>query len=307
MDIPELPKKSLKETFPLSEEIKSELKDARLIDENGRSLYCNSAVDVNVGDLITHSHQLRSGSIKIYFNITNEDLHCLKELVRLELPFAQYITDISPLAESTTLVSLEMDTCVELEDVSSLEYSIITILRLCRCTELTDISVLGKMSCLTTLTLDYSHKIEDISSLGKSTSLTSLSLVGTSVRDVTSLAESTSITTLILSNCLRLIDIGSLGEMKKLTTLVARNCGSLSHIVGLGRSKSIANLDLSHCTLVMDVSALGDIPTLISLSLGSCINITDVSALKNVPLLNLRGCVRIAYYTSVPHADISRY
>jgi Leucine-rich repeat (LRR) protein len=307
MDIPELPKKSLKETFPLSAEIKSALKDEGLIDENGRSLYCNSDVDVNIGDLITHSHQLPTGSIRLQFSIRNSDLCCLTEFTKLELAFTQYITDISPLAEFTALVSLEMNTCVGLEDVSSLEYSNIIDLSMYRCIELTDIAALGKMRYLTTLTLDYSHKIEDISSLGKSTTLTNLSLVGTSVRDVTSLAESTSITVLNLSSCYRLTDVKPLGEMKKLTTLTARNCNALSHIVGLGRSTSIVRLDLSYCTLVMNVSALGVIPTLDVLSLGSCINITCVDALKRVKTLNLRGCVRIADYTSVPHAITDRH
>lgn len=140
-------------------------------------------------------------------------------------------------------------------DLGSRAFAGVHTLDLTRCSEISDVSMLGHIH---TLILSGCEKISDVSALGNVHTL-----------DLT---------------CCRIRDVSMLGRNH---TLILAGCSGIKDVSTLG---GVHTLDLTGCDQIKDVSALGSVHTLV---LFGCYRIEDVSALRNVHTLDLSYCSKV--------------
>ena len=253
-DVSSKPKKSLKESIPLTSDVLQTLGSSGYIDNDNRAKYSWGTAEQ--GDLITYSHQLPP-NLELY-KIDFEDLSPLRHVQYLTLTCCKLINDLSPF-RGGSIVKLVLYRCKAVTDVSAL--SDINNVSLYGCTGVTDVSSLQGVSVLS---LDLCTSITDITALGKSKSLRMLSLTDcTGITDISSLGESSTITYLCLNGCTGIVDVSALVRCKTLNKLDMTRC-LVEDVNVLGGCQSLVELDISNCYRVVDISSLrgGNIKTL---------------------------------------------
>ena len=259
-DVSSKPKKSLRESIPLTPDVLHALFIRDYIDgDDGRAKYSWGTAEK--GDLITHSHQLPS-KVKLG-NTDVKDLSSLRHVPDLWLGSRYSINDLTPLRDGS-IVKLVLYRCKAVTDVSAL--SDINNVSLYCCTGVTDVSPLQGVA---KLSLTCCTSITDITALGKSKSLRKLSL----------------------SNCTGITDISSLGESNTITYLNLRGCTGITDVSALVRCKTLTKLDMPDC-LVEDVNVLGDCQSLVELNITGCSRVVDISSLEggNIKTLYATYC-----------------
>ena len=186
------------------------------------------------------------------------------EIVNSRWVNSNSISDLSPLADLTSLTLLELDD----NNISS-------------------ISSLSNLTSLTTLTLD-DNNISSISSLSNLTSLTQLWLPGNDISDISSLSNLTSLTGLSLASN----DISSISSLSNLTSLTSLQLQSnnISSISSLSNLTSLTELHLPGNN-ISSISALSNLTSLTYLTLqGNDISsISSLSNLTSLTTLDLRS------------------
>jgi hypothetical protein len=185
------------------------------------------------------------------------------------LPYRERIT---LLMKTTRQLSLDLNSCSEIVDVSVL--ADIHTLDLRNCYSILDVSLLGGVY---ELNLSGCLRVVNVIALGQAYKL---NLRMSNVVDVSALGR---VHTLKLSHCQRLIDVSALGQVHDL------NISYCANIVDVSALGGVHTLNLYDCIGVVDVSALGQV---YDLNLGNT-NVVDVSALGGVHTLNLSGCQRV--------------
>lgn len=267
----------------------------------------------HVHSLVLHGHKLKDLSIFSHnttLDLTEcegvEDISPLAksstlETLRLE---STKIADISPLAESKTLVTLDLWECSEITDISPLcNIPTLTHLVLSRCYGITDISSLEKAQALESLELACCYNITDVSSLANCSSLTYLQLSSSHGVENVSTFASSNIERLEIDGCTKIADVDVAALAKsKITYLDLSFCTDITDVSSLGESKTLETLVLNDCTGIADVSALGKSTSLKKLYLIGCTGLTSVSSLENIENIWLKGCTGVTDYSAVTHA-----
>jgi internalin A len=188
-------------------------------------------------------------------------------------------------AEETRAVLLDLSGKTETSEFSGLEalnrlppelehLASLLSLNLSWCKDLTDISLLSRLTSLRSLDLSYCDQLRgDLTSLGRLTSLQSLNLWGCSLTgDLAPLAALTSLQSLNLGVCMRLS--GNLSPLTGLTSLQSlhlKYCEQLSDLSPLAGLTLLQWLGLSYCHGVHTFAPLQSLmPTLKELYLFDC-------------------------------------
>ena len=158
--------------------------------------------------------------IKLLGGVVNTDLSSLADanIVKLGLIGCSGITDVSVLAESSTIEELYLTGCSGIRDVSPLaKLKTLKKLYLSGCHRVTDISSLGKLPVLEELCLTWCMGITSVSGLETSKTLKTLQLGQTSVKDISVLGSNNSLRTVDLRGC---CDITGCYLLKEVTFIV---------------------------------------------------------------------------------------
>lgn len=163
MEIPCSPKKSVKDEYPLSDEILEALTIRGYIVE-GRATY--ESKNTKKGDIVFYSRQLPESLNLSCTYIT--DVSCLARspIKSLDLGYCTTVRDISPLAEIVSLEKLTLLDCTGIVDVSALgELPSLRYLNLTGCTGIKDVVVLARIKSLNSLYLKGCTGITNVSML----------------------------------------------------------------------------------------------------------------------------------------------
>ena len=217
---------------------------------------------------------------------------------QLSLDGCTGITDISHLAQLSSLQLLHLTCCTGITDISHLaQLSSLQELYLACCTGITDISHLAQLSNLQRLGLDGCTGITDISHLAGLSSLQSLGLDGcTGITNISHLAQLCSLRLLHLNGCTGITDISHLAQLSNLLRLDLEGCTGITDISHLAGLSNLQWLDLEGCTGITDISHLAQLSSLKWLYLNGCTGITDIShlaGLSSLQSLYLDGCTGI--------------
>ena len=226
------------------------------------------------------------------------------------------VSDISNLSALTNLETLYLDNnnitdinsiseLIKLEDLVLSRNNIIDISALKDLINI-DISVLEGLANLTTLSLGYNREISDFSVLGKLTNLRELTLRHNMIGDISMLGSLTNLTYLDLySNGIK--DISILGNLTQLTYLDLGFNSMIDDISILENLTNLTSLSL-YFTGISDINVLENLGSLSWLELGAT-NISDISVLANLTNLQTLGLQDTAIddYSSVSFVSDLRY
>lgn len=153
----------------------------------------------------------------------------LPQLEKVILKDCTQITDISPVADLTNLMHLEMNYAPELVDIKPLAgLTRLKVLDL-KSTRIQDLKALARLSDLEWLYISDSKRLNDISPLKNLTNLRILSLDGCKgVRDITVLSNLTKLTILSLRGLEEISDISNLSSLTQLRNLYLQRCKKIS-------------------------------------------------------------------------------
>jgi len=191
-----------------------------------------------------------------------ESLNGLENCMNLKRLYLQYhlFSDISPLANLTNLIELNLSFNQNICDISPLVELIQLKYLYLNENGITDISPLANMTQLIVLEL-YSNPIENINAVESMTDLEVLTL-----------------------NCLQSGDISPLSEIRQLYRLVLRSC-QITDITPLTNLSNLNSLDLSDNSIT-DISSLAGLINLNDIRLSDN-QIVDISALENLTELTI--------------------
>jgi hypothetical protein len=183
----------------------------RTLEENGYKL--------EDGSPILYLSQIPK-EISLYRSVDNTDLSSLADanIKVLGLRNCSCITDVSVLAESSTIETLYLNGCNGIRDVSPLAgLKTLKTLYLSGCQHITDVSALGKLPALEHLHLTWCIGITSVSGLETSKSLKTLHLGWSGVEDVSVLGHINTLCTVDLRGCK---DVTGASLLKKVTLMV---------------------------------------------------------------------------------------
>ena len=269
-----LPRKSLRESVPLTKEICDLLERYNYIHNGVLTKGPHRGERAILSDQLPGEVHLPSSDIV--------DVSWLIHVEKLDLSRCYHVVDLSPF-ERGTVKSLTLDWCERIKDVSPLAG--ITHLNLNSCFNITGIASLAK-GCVKSLILST---LAEISSLKDSTTLKTLKIFcGITTAELVTLTGISTLTELWLSDGRRIDDISSVAS-SNIQIFHMYLCDVLKDVSPLANSKTLKCVVLKN-SQIEDVSALGTIPTLESLNLTGSMYITDVSMLQNVKILYLDEC-----------------
>jgi Leucine-rich repeat (LRR) protein len=190
------------------------------------------------------------------------------------------ISDLSPIANCTSLQNLSIWQCSELDDISPLTscpglqhldlyycdnlHSITALanctqlshLELHRCEGVKDISELSACTLLNFLDLESLKDLEDISPLGSCSLINHLDLQGcVGITDISTLRLLSLLSYLDLSG-MNVVDITPLAECKELHDLRLIFCSKVTDITALGACTKLRKVDLTHCPALHQASQI---------------------------------------------------
>jgi len=269
-----LPRKSLRESVPLTKEICDLLERYGYIRNGVLTKGPHRGERAILSDQLPTAIHLPSSDIS--------DVSWLIHVEKLDLSKCYNLVDLSPF-ERGTVKSLTLDWCGRIKDVSPLAG--ITHLDLRSCFNITGVASLAK-GCVKSLILST---LNEISSLKDSTTLKTLKIFwAITTAELVTLTGISTLTELWLSDGRRIDDISSVAS-SNIQTFRMHLCEALKDVSPLANSRTLKYVSLIN-SQIEDVSVLGTIPTLESLDLTGSMYITDVSMLQNVKTLYLNEC-----------------
>ena len=269
-----LPRKSLRESVPLTKEICDLLERYNYIRNGVLTKGPHRGEKAILSDQLPAEIHLPSSDIA--------DVSWLIHVEKLDLSSCYHLVDLSPF-ERGTVKSLTLNWCERIKDVSPLAG--ITHLDLNSCFNITGVASLAK-GCVKSLILST---LNEISSLKDSTTLKTLKIYcAITTAELVTLTGISTLTELWLSDGRRVDDISSVAS-SNIQTFRMNLCEALKDVSPLANSRTLKCVSLVN-SQIEDVSALGMIPTLESLNLTGSMCITDVSMLQNVKILYLNEC-----------------
>ncbi|HCK99997.1 MAG TPA: hypothetical protein DHW42_07850 [Candidatus Marinimicrobia bacterium] len=210
-----------------------------------------------------------------------ESLNGLENCMNLQRMDFQYhlFSDLSPLANLTNLIELNLSFNQNICDISPLVKLIQLKYLYLNANGITDISPLANMTQLIVLEL-YFNPIENINAVESMTNLEVLTLNGLQSGDISPLAELRQLYRLVLRSC-QITDITSLTNLSNLNSLTLSD-NSITDISSLAGLINLNDIRLNDNQIV-DISALENLTELTILQLYDN-NITDI-----LPLVNNSG------------------
>ena len=253
----------------------------------GMSLSVNAATDSN-GNIIFPDQNLKAALIPLGIDTSNDGEISVGEarLVSSLNLARKNVTDLSGIEYFENLNNLNLGYNSNLSNISILgKLTNLTTLYLNN-NNISDISSLDKLTNLRALHLN-NNRISNISSLGKLTNLTNLILYYNNISDISSLNTLTNLTTLCLDNN-NISDVSSLYNLTHLATLYLHN-NSISDISSLSNLTNLTFLTLQYNN-ISDISSLGKLTNLIDLGLKNnrITNISSLGKLTNLMRLDLQ-------------------
>ena len=274
-----LPRKSLRESVPLTKEILEALEDRGYISDGVLTKGDHS------GERPIYSDQLPPEIDLSNTDIT--DVSCLIYVDKLTLRHCGSLVDLSPFAKGTVR-DLNLSYCWSVTDVSALRY--VSEIDLTGCRYVTNVASL-RSGCVETLKLGF-ITVRDIASLKGSTTLKYIELYkGVDNVDVAALTSIPTLTTLKIYNCYTVTDISPVAS-SNIEKFFTQGCCGIVDISSLDKNKTLKRVTF-RASNVVDVSALGHLQELEYVDLSWNLKIVDVSMLYNVKTLKLSGCKSI--------------
>ncbi|MET4922270.1 leucine-rich repeat domain-containing protein [Streptomyces sp. PSRA5] len=259
--------------------------------------------------------------------------HLAPVLRALHLDRCSGLTDLTPLAEYTWLISLDLGGCSGIDDLTPLgRLTALESLRLHRCRKVKDIGPLLKLRVLRRLDLSMTG-VQSVAGLGAALpGLESLSLQGcrglrdirplsglrrlatldlgwTGIKDLSALTDVGAITELDLTSCAHLTTLQGIAEMPRLRVLRMDKVRRLRSLDGLGHHPDVTELILTECDELQDLRAIAGLPGLTTLELALCERLTSVAgveALTRLDLLRVRDCMALSDFSSLAGAPAPR-
>ncbi|MFC8826301.1 leucine-rich repeat domain-containing protein [Streptomyces sp. NPDC057137] len=259
--------------------------------------------------------------------------HLAPVLRALHLDRCTGLTDLTPLAEYTRLISLDLGGCSGVDDLAPLTaLTALESLRLHRCRKVKDIGPLLKLRALRRLDLSMTG-VASVSGLGAALpDLESLSLQGcrglrdirplsglrrlatldlgwTGIKDLSALTDVGAVTELDLTSCTHLTTLKGIDAMPRLRVLRMDKVRRLRSLDGLGHHPDVTELILTECDQLTDLRAISGLPGLGTLELALCERLTSVAgveALTRLELLRVRDCMALSDFMSLAGAPAPR-
>ncbi|CAJ16577.1 expression site-associated gene 8 (ESAG8) protein, putative [Trypanosoma equiperdum] len=315
----------------------TELLDARLL------TMLASLEELNLAGYPRVRHDLEviaslNNLVRLYLDETDADDRCIfkirnKSLLHLSCVSCRRITDVRPLAETTTLQKLSLAGCKNIEfgleeicelphirklNLRGTQMNDACISKLSRnsnlleldcgdCLEITDVKPLAKSKKLEVLTLEGCENIiRGLVDLCALPDVRQMNFSGTAADNacISKLGKSKKLVSLFCEQCPRVTNIRPLAKIKTLEFLSLS--GSINISRGVGRicdNQWIRGLNFSDVDVrETDVMALADCDYLVSLNLSGCLEMTDLDAIEgcmSLESLSLCDCRDLADITSL--------
>ncbi|MBC1719691.1 LapB repeat-containing protein [Listeria seeligeri] len=229
------------------------------------------------------------------------------------------LTDITPLADLTKIVTLNFSSNLNLEDLNGVEGLInLQELNISNCKSLTNISPvatlpalkeIGAQGCnIQTLELEnpagdvlpeletfylQENDLQDLTVLATLPKLENLYIKGnSSLESLETLNGSTSIHLIDASNCTDMETVGDISGMTNLEMIQLSGCSKLKEITDLKNLPNLTNITADNC-IIEDLGTLENLPKLQTLILSGNEKLTNIDAVSDLPQLKtvaLDGC-----------------